>query len=68
MKASELRQKTTEDLSKELLESLKEQFVFRMQRSSGQLIRHSEMRKVRRKIARIKTIMNEMKSTAEASK
>ena len=48
MKASELRQKTTEDLSKELLESLKEQFVFRMQRSSGQLTRHSEMGKVRR--------------------
>ena len=66
MKASELRQKSTEDLSKELLESLKEQFVFRMQRSTGQLSRPSEMRKVRLKIARIKTIMNEMKSTASA--
>lgn len=62
MKASELRQKNIEDLSAELLESLKEQFVLRMQQSSGQLNRPSEMKNVRRKIARIKTIMNEMKS------
>jgi len=63
MKASELRQKTTDELSAELLESLKEQFVFRMQRSTGQLSRPSEMKKVRRKIARIKTVINEMQAT-----
>jgi large subunit ribosomal protein L29 len=63
MKASELRQKSTDELSAELLESLKEQFVFRMQRATGQLTRPSEMKKVRRKIARIKTIINEMQST-----
>ena len=63
MKASELRQKTIDELSTELLESLKEQFVFRMQRATGQLTRPSEMKKVRRKIARIKTIINEMQST-----
>jgi len=67
MKASELRNKSVEELSTELLESLKEQFIFRMQRSTGQLSRHSEMKKVRRKIARIKTIMNEMQ-TASAGK
>ena len=66
MKVSELRNKSETELSTELLESLKEQFVFRMQRSTGQLSRPSEMRKVRLKIARIKTIMNEMKSTASA--
>jgi len=59
MKASELRNKSADELSTELLESLKEQFILRMQRSTGQLNRHSEMKKVRRKIARIKTIMNE---------
>lgn len=64
MKASELRNKSTDELSAELLESLKEQFVFRMQRSTGQLTRPSEMRKVRLKIARIKTIMNEMQSSS----
>ncbi|PID33688.1 MAG: 50S ribosomal protein L29 [Thiotrichales bacterium] len=63
MKANEIRKKSTEELSTELLESLKEQFVLRMQRASGQLNRPSEMKKVRRKIARIKTIMNEMQST-----
>ncbi len=62
MKASELRNKSAEELSKELLESLKEQFILRMQRSTGQLNRHSDMKKVRRKIARIKTIMNETKT------
>jgi len=64
MKASEIRQKNLEELSKELLESLKEQFVLRMQRASGQLNRPSEMKKVRRKIARIKTIVNEMQATS----
>jgi len=63
MKASELRQKSVEELTTELLESLKEQFVLRMQRTSGQLNRPSDMKKVRRKIARIKTIVNEMQST-----
>ena len=60
MKASELRQKTEDDLGSELLENLKEQFVLRMQRSTGQLSRPSDMKKVRRNIARIKTVMNEM--------
>jgi len=64
MKASELRQKSVDELSKELIESLKEQFVLRMQRSTGQLKRPSDMKKVRRKIARIKTIMHEMQSTS----
>ena len=63
MKANEIRQKSLEELSTELLESLKEQFVLRMQRASGQLSRPSEMKKVRRKIARIKTIINEMQLT-----
>jgi len=62
MKASELRNKSADELSKELLESLKEQFILRMQRSTGQLNRHSEMKNVRRKIARIKTIMNETRT------
>jgi len=63
MKASELRQKNVDELSAELLESLKEQFVFRMQRATGQLSRPSEMKKVRKKIARIKTVINEMQAT-----
>lgn len=59
MKTNELRKKTKEDLDAELIQNLKEQFVLRMQRSSGQLSRPSDMKKVRRNIARIKTVMNE---------
>lgn len=65
MKASELRNKNLDELSKELIESLKEQFVLRMQRATGQLNRPSEMKQVRRKIARIKTIINEMQSAGK---
>ena len=60
MKASELRQKNQSELDDELMENLKEQFVLRMQRSTGQLSRPSEMKKVRRNIARIKTVISEM--------
>jgi len=64
MKANELRKKSPEELNSELIDSLKEQFVLRMQRASGQLNRPAEMKKVRRKIARIKTIINEIKANA----
>lgn len=62
MKVNELRNKTSKELSDELLENMKEQFVLRMQQASGQLNRPSEMKKVRRNIARIKTVMNEMQT------
>lgn len=59
MKASELRSKSADDLAKELDESLKEQFGLRMQQVAGQLERPSDMKRVRRNIARIKTILAE---------
>ncbi len=62
MKASELRHKVAVDLDKQLLELLKEQFNLRMQRGVGQLTRPSEMKSVRRDIARIKTVLTEMKA------
>ena len=62
MKASELREKSLEDLNKELLELLREQFNLRMQRGSGQLSKPSDMKRVRRDIARIKTIVTEKTS------
>ncbi len=61
MKASDLRHKGAVDLDKQLLELLKEQFNLRMQRGVGQLTRPSEMKSVRRDIARIKTVLTEMK-------
>jgi large subunit ribosomal protein L29 len=61
MKASELRDKSLDELNKELMEKLKEQFNLRMQNGTGQLARHHVIKEVRRDIARIKTVMNEMR-------
>jgi large subunit ribosomal protein L29 len=61
MKASEIRAKSAEEISKELEALHKEQFNLRMQNATGQLQRTSEMRRVSRDIARIKTIVNENK-------
>ncbi len=59
MKASEIRQKSAEDTVKELAELHKEQFNLRMQHATGQLQRSSELKRVRRDIARIKTVQTE---------
>ncbi|WP_018232170.1 50S ribosomal protein L29 [Thioalkalivibrio thiocyanodenitrificans] len=59
MKAQELREKNDEELHTELLELLREQFGLRMQRGAGQLARPDRFSKIRKDIARIRTIMNE---------
>ena len=59
MKASELRAKTGDELNKELHELLKAQFGLRMQLATQQLGNNSQLKKVRRDIARVRTIMNE---------
>lgn len=62
MIANELRQKTKGELNKLLLELLHEQFNLRMQKGSGQLTKSDLVKKVRRDIARIHTVLNEMAS------
>jgi large subunit ribosomal protein L29 len=59
MKAQELRDKSVEELSEELVALRREQFNLRMQQVTGELSRHHEHRRVRRDIARVKTILNE---------
>ena len=59
MKASELREKSLDELRETLHELLKEQFNLRMQQGTGQLGRPHLIRLVRRDIARVKTVMNE---------
>lgn len=61
MNATELRQKSQDELNTTLDELLKEQFNLRMQQGTGQLSRPSRVKEVRKDIARIKTLMNEMK-------
>jgi len=63
MKASELRKKGDEELSKELADLLKAQFGLRMQRATQQLTNTSQMKKVRRDIARVRTLMKERASS-----
>ncbi|MFC3034869.1 50S ribosomal protein L29 [Pseudoalteromonas fenneropenaei] len=59
MKASELKDKSVAELQAELLELLREQFNLRMQTSTGQLAQTHQLRKVRRDIARVKTVINQ---------
>jgi len=64
MIASELRQKTKEELNALLFELSREQFNLRMQKGSGQLTKSDQVKKVRRDIARVYTILNEMASAS----
>ena len=64
MKASELRSKSAADLGKELNELLKAQFSLRMQLATQQLTNTSEVEKVRRDIARVRTLIGEKAKNA----
>jgi len=59
MKASELKDKSVEELKAQLLELLREQFNLRMQASTGQLSQTHLIKQVRRNIARVKTVLAE---------
>jgi large subunit ribosomal protein L29 len=63
MKATELRTKAPEELGKELAELLKAHFSLRMQIATQQQNNTAQLRKVRRDIARVRTVMNQ-KATA----
>ena len=59
MDAKELRGKSPVELSDELLKMRKEQFALRMQRATGQAPKPDQFQKVRRNIARLKTVQRE---------
>ena len=59
MKTSELRSKSVDELNKELLELLKAQFGLRMQMATQQLANVSQIGKVWRDIARVRTLLRE---------
>ena len=60
MNATELRKKTPEELKTLLLELSRDRFKLRMQKGTGQLSKPSEMKNLRRDIARINTVLGEM--------
>jgi large subunit ribosomal protein L29 len=65
MKASDLRDKTIDQLDDQLLELKKKQFNMRFLRASGQLENVAEIRQVRRDIARVKTVAQQKRTGAK---
>jgi len=62
MKATELREKSKEELSVLLLDLARERFNLKMQKGTGQLLKPDQVKKVRRDVARIHTILSQMAS------
>ena len=67
MDAHDLRAKKETELRQELSGLLREQFNLRMQRGIGQLATPHDLRRVRRDIARVKTVLNEKQKEGKAS-
>lgn len=65
MKASDLRKKTKDELNEMILNLSREQFNLRMQKATGQLAKPDQVKKVRRDLARIKTIITELASVKQ---
>jgi len=61
MKVSELRAKSAQDLTGELVSLRKEQFALRLQRATGQGLKSDQFDKVRKNIARLKTVQREQR-------
>lgn len=59
MNAQDLKAKSQQELREQLSGLLREQFSLRMQKGTGQLTKPHELRRVRRDIARVNTIINE---------
>ncbi|WAC26733.1 50S ribosomal protein L29 [Ancylobacter sp. SL191] len=67
-KASDIRTKTADELSDELLKLKKEQFNLRFQKATGQLENTARVRQVRRDIARVKTTQAQKAASAAKAK
>ncbi len=59
MNATELREKSAEQLNEQLLTLLRDQFNLRMQKATGQLGQSHLLKKTKREIARVKTVLNQ---------
>lgn len=66
MKASELVEKSINELEEQLISLRKEQFGLRMQRGSGQTVNVQEFSRVRKDIARVKTVINQKHAMTNA--
>jgi large subunit ribosomal protein L29 len=59
MNASDLREKSVDELNTTLLELLRDQFKYRMQKATGQLTQTHLLKQVRKDIARVKTVLTQ---------
>ena len=62
MKASELHKKSALELQNELMSLRKEQFALRLQRATGQTVKPDQFGKVRKNIARVKTVQRALRA------
>ena len=67
MRANELRDKTADELQTQEQELSEQLFALRLQKVTGQLENPSKIREVRRDLARVLTVLNEKKTTTEAT-
>ena len=68
MKAADLRSKSLDELNEELVALRREQFYIRMQHATGELTQNHEHGRVRKEIARVKTVLNELQRAAGEDK
>ena len=68
MKAADLRKKSIDALNAELVELRREQFNLRMQHATGELTHNHEHGRVRKDIARVKTVLSELQRAAGEEK
>ncbi len=68
MEAQELRSKSVTELNEEIVALRREQFNLRMQHATGELNQHTEHKRVRKDIARVKTILSELNRSAGEEK
>jgi len=68
MNAADLRSKSVEELNEELVALRREQFNLRMQHATGELTQNTEHGRVRRNIARVKTVLGELQRAAGDNK
>jgi len=66
MKASDLRSKSVKDLNAELISLRREQFALRLQRATGGSAKPDQFGKVRKNIARLKTVQRELSGKKES--
>ncbi len=64
VKTKDLRAMTIDELEAKLIENKKEQFNLRIQQSTGQLTNTAQIRKIRREIAKINTLISERKKNS----